>query len=137
VKRYIHLKVLLYEMSEEGKKSKEISGLIFVACMFIGGGIGLLFGRPDVGGAIGMGVGFFLMAVTRGKRIESSKVVISLPRTFGQMALCLIGALMITFGFFIFYHPELLYPYLIGAGVILIGVLIFLAGLIGIRLGRE
>ena len=26
--------------------------------MFIGAGIGLLFGRADVGGAIGMGVGF-------------------------------------------------------------------------------
>lgn len=127
-------KVLLNGMGEEGKKSKEISGLVFVACMFIGGGIGLLFGRPDVGGAIGMGVGFLLMAIFRGKRVESSKAVISLPRSFGQVALCSIGVLVIIFGFLILYRPELLYPYLIGAGVILIGVLIFLAGLIGIRL---
>ena len=121
-------------MSEEEKKGKDISGLVFVACMFIGGGIGLLFGRPDVGGAVGMGVGFLLMAILRGKRVRSSQAIISLPRSFGQVALCSVGALMIVFGFLILYRPELIYPYLIGMGVILIGILIFLAGLIGIRL---
>ena len=34
---------------------EKASGLFFVALMFIGAGIGLLFNRPDVGGAIGMG----------------------------------------------------------------------------------
>ena len=121
-------------MSEEEEKGKDLSGLVFVACMFIGGGIGLLFGRPDVGGAVGMGVGFLLMAILRGKRVKSSQAIISLPRSFGQVALCSVGALMIIFGFLILYHPELIYPYLIGMGVILIGILIFLAGLIGIRL---
>ena len=121
-------------MSEEEEKGKDLSGLIFVACMFIGGGIGLLFGRPDVGGAVGMGVGFLLMAILRGKRVKSSQAIISLPRSFGQVALCSVGALMIVFGFLILYYPELIYPYLIGMGVILIGILIFLAGLIGIRL---
>lgn len=121
-------------MSEEEEKGKDLSGLVFVACMFIGGGIGLLFGRPDVGGAVGMGVGFLLMAILRGKRVKSSQAIISLPRSFGQVALCSVGALMIIFGFLILYYPELIYPYLIGMGVILIGILIFLAGLIGIRL---
>ena len=121
-------------MSEEEEKGKDLSGLVFVACMFIGGGIGLLFGRPDVGGAVGMGVGFLLMAILRGKRVRSSQAIISLPRSFGQVALCSVGALMIIFGFLILYYPELIYPYLIGMGVILIGILIFLAGLIGIRL---
>jgi len=102
--------------------------------MFIGGGIGLLFGRPDVGGAVGMGVGFLLMAILRDKRVKSSQAIINLPRSFGQIALCSVGALMIIFGFLILYRPELIYPYLIGMGVILIGILIFLAGLIGIRL---
>ena len=121
-------------MSEEEEKGKDLSGLVFVACMFIGGGIGLLFGRPDVGGAVGMGVGFLLMAILRGKRVKSSQAIISLPRSFGQVALCSVGALMIVFGFLILYRPELIYPYLIGMGVILIGILIFPAGLIGIRL---
>ena len=119
-------------MSEE-KKDKELAGLVFVACMFIGGGIGLLFGRPDVGGAIGMGVGFLLMGVLRVKRVKPSETVISLPRSFGQVALCLVGALMIVLGFFILYCPELIYPYLVGVGAIVVGVLIFLAGLLGFR----
>jgi len=121
-------------MGEEEEKDKELAGLVFVACMFIGAGIGLLFGRPDVGGAIGMGVGFLLMGVLRVKRVKPSETVISLPRNFGQAALCLVGALMIILGLFILYCPELIYPYLVGVGVIIIGVLIILAGLIGIRL---
>jgi len=120
-------------MGEE-KKDKELAGLVFVACMFIGAGIGLLFGRPDVGGAIGMGVGFLLMGVLRVKRVKPSETVISLPRSFGQVALCLVGALMIILGLFILYCPEFIYPYLVGVGVIIIGFLIILAGLIGIRL---
>jgi len=122
---------------EEEKKGKEITGLVFVACMFIGAGIGLLFGRPDVGGAIGMGVGFLLMGILRVKRVRPSEAAISLPRSFGQVALCLVGALMIVLGLFILYRPELIYPYLVGVGVTIIGVLIILAGLIGIRLKTE
>jgi len=131
--RYICIRSSSSKMSEE-KKGREIAGLIFVACMFIGAGIGLLFERPDVGGAIGMGVGFLLMGVLRVKRVKPSEATISLPRSFGQVALCLIGALMIVLGLFILYCPELIYPYLVGVGVIIIGVLIILAGLIGIRL---
>ena len=130
--KYICIRSSSSGMSEE--KGKEIAGLVFVACMFIGAGIGLLFGRPDVGGAIGMGIGFLLMGVLRVKRVRPSEATISLPRSFGQVALCLIGALMIVLGLFILYRPELIYPYLVGVGVIIIGVLIILAGLIGIRL---
>ena len=43
-------------MSEE--REHEFVGLAFVACMFIGTGIGLAFDRPDVGGCIGMGSNF-------------------------------------------------------------------------------
>ena len=131
--RYICIRSSSSGMSEE-KKGREIAGLVFVACMFIGAGIGLLFGRPDVGGAIGMGVGFLLMGVLRVKRVRPSEATISLPRSFGQVALCLVGTLMIVLGLFILYCPELIYPYLVGVGVIIIGVLIILAGLIGIRL---
>jgi len=131
--KYICIRSSSSGMSEE-KKGREIAGLVFVACMFIGAGIGLLFERPDVGGAIGMGVGFLLMGVLRVKRVRPSEATISLPRSFGQVALCLVGALMIVLGLFILYRPELIYPYLVGVGVIIIGVLIILAGLIGIRL---
>ena len=48
---------------------------MLVACMFIGAGIGMLFGKVAVGGAIGMGVGFLAMAILRmkAKKSESPK----------------------------------------------------------------
>jgi hypothetical protein len=44
----------------------------------IGAGIGLASHRPDVGGAIGMGIGFLLMAFLRNKKI--TPITISLPK---------------------------------------------------------
>jgi hypothetical protein len=49
-------------MEEKQNKGKNIGGLVFVGCMFIGAGIGMAMGQVAVGGAIGMGVGFLGMA---------------------------------------------------------------------------
>ena len=106
------------------------SGLVFVACMFIGAGIGLLFNRPDVGGAIGMGVGFLAMGLIRVKGVKPSPVTIGLPESFGQVALIVLGALMIADGAMVMYDPKLLYPYAVGITVIIIGLLVLVAGLI-------
>ncbi len=51
-------------MEEKRKKGKNIGGLVFVGCMFIGAGIGMAMGKVAVGGAIGMGVGFLGMAAS-------------------------------------------------------------------------
>ena len=48
-------------MEEKKKSGSAIGGVVFVGCMFIGGGIGLLYGMPQVWGAIGMGIGFIAM----------------------------------------------------------------------------
>ena len=49
-------------MENEKKKSgSSIGGVVFAGCMFIGAGIGMLFDRIEIGGAIGMGVGFIAM----------------------------------------------------------------------------
>ena len=47
-------------MKKKEKKSKADSagGLVFVGCLMAGIGIGLYYGRPDVGTMIGLGVGF-------------------------------------------------------------------------------
>jgi len=52
------------EFSKKGNGTA-IGGLVFVGCMFIGAGIGMYFNKVKVGGAIGMGVGFIGMAITR------------------------------------------------------------------------
>jgi len=110
-----------------------IGGLVFVACMFIGAGIGLIFGRPDAGGAIGMGFGFLLMGLIREKNITVAPLTINLPKTLGQVFLSVVGILIMVCGFFLLYRPELLYPYITGAGTMIVGFLILLAGLTGLR----
>ncbi|AIW84480.1 putative membrane protein [Bacillus mycoides] len=42
-----------------------IGGLVFVGCMFLGGGVGSILGDTHVGWLIGMGAGFIGMALTR------------------------------------------------------------------------
>jgi len=85
-------------MGEEGR----VGGLLFVACMFIGTGIGLLFERPDVGGAIGMGIGFLLMALIRVKTIEPSPITMQIPRTFNRISIFIVGLLLIIYNIWYF-----------------------------------
>lgn len=114
-----------------GKEKKEIGGLVFVACMFIGAGIGLLFGRADVGGAIGMGVGFLTMAFLRGKEVR--RVEVSVPKTLPSIGLTLVGLLLIATGILLFVSPELLYPYLAGVASIILGIFLVIAALISLK----
>ncbi len=111
----------------------KIGGLAFVACMFIGAGIGLVFDRPEVGGAIGMSVGFLLMSIIHAKKITPTPVTIRLPRSLGQIFLSILGILTIVCGLVLLYRPELLYPYVIGIGTVIVGILILLVALIGWR----
>jgi hypothetical protein len=48
-------------MEEKKKSGTKIGGIVFVGCMFLGGGIGMLYNSEEIGGAIGMGVGFIAM----------------------------------------------------------------------------
>ncbi len=119
------------EKSEEAKHEvRHFAGLAFVACMFIGAGIGLLFGRPDVGGCVGMGVGFFLMGFIRVKGVKPTPVELSLPRSFGSIVLVVVGVLAITSGFTLLVNPKLLYPYVAGIAVVVLGLLALLAGVL-------
>ena len=116
-------------MNEE--REHGFAGLAFVACMFIGAGIGLLFNRPDVGGCIGMGIGFLAMGIIHTKKVRPTPIIISLPKSLGQIALSIIGILIIMCGLCLLYNPELLYPYVVGIGIVIVGVVILLSGLIG------
>ncbi len=115
-------------MSEE---RRHIAGLIFVALMFIGAGIGLLFGRPDVGGCIGMGVGFIAMALARVYEIRVRGGSIEFGGWFGFVVLSAIGIALIVVGIsLITFSEEALKQvakYIAGAASIVIG-LAFIAG---------
>jgi len=109
------------------EKVEHLSGLVFVALMFIGVGIGLFFGRPDVGGAIGMGLGFLAMALLRyyGVEVKAEKSI-SLKGALGSIILACIGLMFIFGGVALFFNLEYLMKYAAGVIAIAIG-LVFLA----------
>ncbi|RLE80389.1 MAG: hypothetical protein DRJ52_06475 [Thermoprotei archaeon] len=109
------------------EEREHVSGLVFVALMFIGAGIGLLFGRPDVGGAIGMGLGFLAMAILRYHRIKiESEKCVSIRGAFGSIILACIGIMFILGGVSLLLNLEYLMKYVAGIIAIAIG-LVFLA----------
>ncbi|ADP77790.1 conserved hypothetical protein [Methanothermus fervidus DSM 2088] len=113
----------------EGKNQKHgvKTGLLFVACMFIGVGIGLAFHRPDVGSSIGMGIGFLLMAIFRSENKNLRPIL--LPRSTIQIILFAVGILFAVSGLCLLFNPELIYPYVLGIGAIIIGILILIAAI--------
>jgi len=108
-------------------ENRDISGLVFVALMFIGAGIGLLFERPDVGGAVGMGLGFLAMAYIRAKyrEIRAEKSV-TLGKWRGSMLLVLIGLAFILGGLSLLFGIRIPFRYMGGLISVAIGLL-FLA----------
>jgi hypothetical protein len=52
-------------MEGHGGHKWSVGGVVFVGCMFIGGGLGTWLGNGHSGWLIGMGVGFIGMALAR------------------------------------------------------------------------
>lgn len=54
-------------MKKEKKKSRSdnVGAFGFVGSLMIGIGIGLLYGRPDVGTMVGLGIGFLMFALSK------------------------------------------------------------------------
>lgn len=104
-------------------ETEKISGLIFVSLMFIGAGLGLLVGRPDVGGAMGMGFGFLSMAFLRyrGVKMRPEKTV-SLRGSIGFIILASIGIMFIFSGVVLLFNLEYLMKYIGGIIAIAIGL---------------
>lgn len=107
-----------------------LAGLSFIACILFGTGIGLLFNRPDVGAPIGVGAGFLVMALIGARVVEPTPITVSLPRSFWRVLLSVVGALVIVCGIFVLYDVELLYPWVAGIGIIVVGLVFFLGGLL-------
>ena len=108
-----------------------LASLSFIACILFGTGIGLIFGRPDVGAPIGVGTGFLVMALIGTRVLEPTPITIGLPRSFGRILLSVVGALIIVCGLFVLYNVDLLYPWVAGIETIVIGLVFFLGGLVG------
>ena len=96
---------------------------VFVGCMFIGMGIGMVFGHSGAGTLIGMGVGFILSSMIRVSRFERKplfKVRITSP------IMGLIGLFFILLGLRslgILYIPEIPSNILWGVALLLLGIM--------------
>lgn len=47
------------------KNNEDSSGIFVPGGLLLGLGLGLAYGRPDVGALVGLGVGFILMAIVK------------------------------------------------------------------------
>jgi|GEM_PF-6982141 len=65
-------------VNKKSKELKVISGLVLVSCIFVGGGIGFLINQVAVGGAIGMGIGFWNWPIKK-------QITIQLQPLFGAL----------------------------------------------------
>ena len=50
-------------MDEKKQNTSTIAGVVFVGCIFIGLGLGLLYNATATGILLGMGIGFIAMGV--------------------------------------------------------------------------
>jgi len=118
------------------ERKQNIGGLIFVAFMFMGIGIGMLLDNVAAGTVIGMGIGFLGMAFVRTKEIKPSPITLGFPKTIRRLLILAIGILMIVSGLALLWEPELMFPYVISAGIIVVGLIFLVAGLTGMN-GKE
>jgi uncharacterized membrane protein len=52
-------------MENQDQNYHKVSGVIFVGCMFLGMGIGMIFKQTGIGMFIGMGVGFLASGILK------------------------------------------------------------------------
>ncbi|RLE83871.1 MAG: hypothetical protein DRJ41_04130 [Thermoprotei archaeon] len=112
-------------MNESRRVQREWSWEIFLACMFVGIGIGILLDAAGAGTLIGMGIGFLLASLIKLER----KIEIAVPRNLGGTATIFVGILFVLGGLCsLDLIPQKYMTYLIALGLISLGVIIVAFG---------
>ncbi len=128
-------------MSTSSRVHKHLGGLVFVACMFIGMGIGLLFGRSGAGCLIGMGVGFLLMGLLMSGilKVRTERTIeITVKSSIILTSLIIAGIFFIGIGLGIILNIQIVIRYISGLLCIAIGIVLITLGayLIQYRKGK-
>ena len=112
-------------MNESRKVQRGWSWEIFLACMFIGIGIGILLDAAGAGTLVGMGIGFLLASLIKLEK----KIEITVPRNLGGTATILVGILFILGGLgSLGFIPQKYMTYLVALGLISLGIIIIAFG---------
>jgi hypothetical protein len=116
------------------REDRDVGGLLIPAGLFIGLGIGLLVGRPDVGVLAGLGAGFLGLAFVRAREVP---VEVHVPSRSGDVLMILIGIMFVIAAIGLVYFPFQIFPYLGAAFLVLLGFWFLLRGLEGFRREKE
>ena len=103
---------------------EHVSGLLFVAFMFIGLGVGLAFDMPGPGVLIGMGGGFLTMGLVRVRGVQPVEISpVKVSKRLGSCFAVVVGVLFLAVGTLMLTHSaHLVYPYLPVIAFVLIGL---------------
>lgn len=110
------------------------TGILFPACLFLGLGIGMVFGHAGVGVILGMGIGFIAMALVR---VKSEPMEVKLPSSTASYFIILLGLFFIILGSGIIFFPDMLFPYILGVFIALLGIGFFIFGIKSASKGKK
>ncbi len=119
-------------MNEESgvrENGQRMGGLLIPACLFIGLGIGLAFGRPDVGVLVGLGAGFIGAALIRGREMQAPEWSAHLSWLF----MVILGIVIIIGGIGLILFPAFIWPFVGVLFFLLLGVWFIMRGITGYR----
>jgi uncharacterized membrane protein HdeD (DUF308 family) len=110
-------------LAERGHKRY---GFFIPGGILIGLGVGMVFGRADIGVLTGLGAGFVLSGLLREWAGRSEDQV---PPATSTYLMVLIGILFLIYGAGLLWFPAMIYPYLSAILVILLGFWLIVSGL--------
>lgn len=102
---------------------------LFVGSLFIGIGLGQIFGETGVGALLGMGIGFILTAIIRIEE-ERPRVVIRSSPTLVSIPLIIMGLVFIVTGLEIFGVINIDMRVLLGLFLTVVGMAIVFMGIV-------
>ncbi len=114
---------------EARKTRSKIAGFIFVACILICTGIGMIFDRPDVGGVLGVGIGFLLLGIFKYYVRVIKERTVTIKPILGSALAVVSGIGFIVAGVALLLNYEILIRYIGAIWSIAIGLLLVLLGI--------
>jgi hypothetical protein len=100
------------------------------AGVLIGLGVGLLAGYPAAGGLIGLGLGFLGSAFVNPVQPAGGDAAVPAPAGRPRWVFALIGIFLIIIGIGILRAPVNIWPYIVAAFLILLGIWFLVRGFV-------